>query len=229
MTLRELYGLLDGRKSCGVLRRSQLLSRHEELLARLDTSMGNGTVKVTVKVYESGYVLYEEDGKPTVFHLDDICKRDLRYDGVSGSFSFYGESLVPMEVFMSADWSVRLILEGNERLMHNREKVEQDHVEFSYSGISEAMEHLGVTPDFLMSFEDEFIHGKMMEVFEIVRGALNNAQWTAFILVECQGKKQREAATIMGVSQQAVSKDFKKACEVIGRLRESLKEIFYGD
>ncbi len=229
MTLRELYALLGGRRSKGMMGRNQLLSRHEGLLARLDTTMGKGTIKVSVKVYESGYVLYEEDGMHTVFHLDDVCGKAWKYDGVADDGTVRRERTVSEEVFMSSEWSVRLILEGNERVMQNRDKREGCHVEFSYSGISDDIGQLGFVVDFLKEMENEIDREKRQKVIEKVKDALKPAQWKVFVLIECQGKKQREVAEEMGVSQQAVSKEYANARKVIEKLREGLRKAFYED
>ena len=226
MTLRELYSQVRGNKVRGQLGKYQLLSRHERQLAKYVTTMGEGSIKVMIRVFESGYVLYEEDNKFAVFHLDDVCGSNTIYDTVCREAVARKERVIPDEVYMSADWTLRLILEGNERIMHNREKVESDHVEFSYSGISEEMAQLGYTPDFFRLIEEEINRQKMLEVFEKIQEVMKPVQWNVYVLIERDGKKQREIADMLGKTQQAVSKDYKVAKAKIEEIREVLKEIF---
>ena len=76
MTLKELYAQVRGKRTAGQLGKYQLLARHERQLAKYATTMGEGAIKVMIRVFESGYVLYEEDNKFAVFHLDDICGKN---------------------------------------------------------------------------------------------------------------------------------------------------------
>ncbi|MCR5625309.1 MAG: hypothetical protein K6G11_08765 [Lachnospiraceae bacterium] len=229
MTLKELYSQVRGKKGKGQVGKYQLLLRHERQLAKYVTTMGEGTIKVMIRVFESGYVLYEEDEKFSVFHLDDICGKDKEYDAVDRIFTSRNERMIPSEVYMSADWTLRIILEGNERIMHNREKVENDHVEFSYSGISEDMFQLGFTPNFFRKIEEEINKQKMIEVFKAVENAMKPVQWNVYIMIERDGKRQKDIADMLGKSQQAVSKDYKIAKETIDSLLDKLKKMFYED
>ncbi len=229
MTLRELYSRVTGRKTAGQLGKYQLLARHEKQLAKYVTTMGEGSIKVMIRVFESGYVLYEEDNKFAVFHLDEVCGKNMIYDTVNRSSVSRRERVIPSEVYMSADWTLRLILEGNERIMHNRDKVESDHVEFSYSGISEELAQLGFTPDFFHDIEEEIYHKKMQEVFDMIQSVIKPVQWNVYILIERDGKRQREIAEMLGKTQQAVSKDYRVAKTKIEELRDILKEIFSED
>lgn len=229
MTLRELYSQIRGKSTSGQLGKYQLLSRHERLLARYSTTMGGGTIKVSIRVYESGYVLYEEDDKAAVFHMDDICGKATLYDSLNDGLVSRNQRNIPDEVYMSSDWTLRLTLEGNDRIMHNREKVANDHMEFSYSGISEDMVQLGFTPDFFALIEEEISHQKMLEVFETLKKEMKPVQWDVYIMVKRDGKKQKEIASILGKTQQAVSKDYLAAEKKVEKLRELLMSMFYED
>ena len=225
MTLRELCKLVRGKKSKGGLKRSQLLSRHEGLIARLDMPVKDGAIRVSVKVYESGYVLYEEDDRYTVFHLDDLKDKHWNFGSVTDKDGCC--NMVRNEVMMSEEWSYGLILEGNDRIMHNRDKSEADYVEFSYSGIAEDLAQLRVQYNFTKTMEDKATREQMEGVFDFLRKAMSETQWEAYVLIESLGKKEREVAEMLGMSQQAVSKNYKKACEIVLRFRARLKKDFY--
>ena len=229
MTLKELYSQVRGRKSKEKIDKYKLMARHERQIARYATTMGGGTIKVSIRVFESGYVLYEEDDKATVFHLDDICNSAFEYDTTDWALVPRKQRMIPAEIYMSADWTVRIILEGNDRIMHNREKVENDHQEFSWSGISEDMAQLGFTVDFFKEIEEEINHQKMLEVFKIVQEAVKPVQWDVYVMLKRDGKTQQDIAKELGKTQQAVSRDYIKAKETIEALRESLMALFYDD
>ena len=46
-------------------------------------------------------------------------------------------------------------------------------------------------------------------------------------LIEKYGLKHKDAAVILGISEPAVCKNYKKACEIIVSLRPQLKKDFY--
>ena len=229
MTLRELYSQVRGRKSKGQLGKYQLLSRHERQLAKYVTTMGGGSIKVCIRVFESGYVLYEEDEKFTVFHLSEIVNKNMEYDTTDPTLVSRKERNIQSEVLMSSEWYVRIILEGNDRIMHNREKVAADHTEFSYSGISEDMAQLGITEDFLQKIIKEIDHQKMLDVLEVVKNSMKSNKWEVFVKIKGEGKTQAEIAPLFGKTQQAVSRDYVDAKKIIEALRDQLKKMYYED
>jgi hypothetical protein len=229
MTLKELYSQVRGRKSKGQLGKYQLLSRHERQLAKYVTTMGGGSIKVCIRVFESGYVLYEEDEKFTVFHLSEIVNKNMEYDTTDSTLVSRKERNIQSEALMSSEWYVRIILEGNDRIMHNREKVEADHTEFSYSGISEDMAQLGTSDDYLKEIIKEIDHQKMLEIFEVVKNSMKPIKWEIFVKIMCDGKTQVEIAPLYGKTQQAVSRHFVDAKDIIEELRDELKKLYYDD
>ena len=229
MTLKELYSQIRGRKSKGQLGKYQLLARHERQLAKYVTTMGEGTIKVSIRVFESGYVLYEEDEKFTVFHLSEIVGKCTEYDTTDGSLVSRKQRTVPAEAFMSSEWYLKILLDGNDRIMHNREKVAADHTEFSYSGISEDMAQLGITEDFLQKIIKEIDHQKMLDVLEVVKNSMKSNKWEVFVKIKGEGKTQAEIAPLFGKTQQAVSRDYVDAKKIIEALRDELKKMYYED
>jgi RNA polymerase sigma factor (sigma-70 family) len=63
-------------------------------------------------VYENGFALYEAGSGKTVFHAD--------YCGGYTYFTHTGQKLLDEEFFLGKEWWVRLLLEGEDRLTHNR-------------------------------------------------------------------------------------------------------------
>ena len=229
MTLKELYDLVLDKRVKGAIGKHQLMARHERLLARMEHYMGQGSVKVSIKVYESGYVLYEEDRRFTVFHLNDVCGEPVEYASVDESVASKAQRTIPRELFLGSEWHVRLMLEGNDRIMHNREKVERDHVQFSHSEYAEDSLPFFMMEDFVCGLQEQVIREKRKEVFEKLKRELRPIQWEVYVLIEKYGKTQQEVADYLGISQQAVSKDYKRAILKVEMLRDGLRNFFYED
>ena len=60
-------------------------------------------------VYENGYAVYEVDNAHTVMAVDRCG--DYRYDFIDGTYN-----IVPAEIFEGAEWSIRLLMEGEKRI-----------------------------------------------------------------------------------------------------------------
>ena len=86
MTLEELYTKVKSAKKNRQLSRRQLLEENDNVIAEKEAKMGDGTISVHLTVFESGYVLYEEDEKYTIFHLDDIRQKPVEYKTVDETF-----------------------------------------------------------------------------------------------------------------------------------------------
>ena len=67
----------------------------------------------SLTVYQNGYAVYEMDGAHTVMAVDRCG--DYRYDFTDGTYQ-----VVPEEIFEETEWSVRLLMEGERRMEHNR-------------------------------------------------------------------------------------------------------------
>lgn len=153
----------------------------------------------------------------------------MEYDTTDPTLVSRKERNIQSEVLMSSEWYVRIILEGNDRIMHNREKVAADHTEFSYSGISEDMAQLGITEDFLQKIIKEIDHQKMLDVLEVVKNSMKFNKWEVFVKIKGEGKTQAEIAPLFGKTQQAVSRDYVDAKKIIEALRDQLKKMYYED
>lgn len=226
MTLAELCAKVTGHKEKRQLGRNQILERKEKILASLDTTLGGNSIVIKLRVFESGYVLYEENDNFTVFHIKEIGRENKEYETVDELSTPRCQRIVPNEIYMNADWFVLLTIEGNERVERNREKTRDEHVEFSYSGIAEDLGALRYEPDYLCEINEELNRNHMQEVFDYVKSSMNPEQWKIYVLIERDGKRQREIAADMGITQQAVSKSYRKACKKILELRDCLNIMF---
>ena len=109
ITLRELKTKIDAVTEKKLPQYKQLMEQNPVAVAQ--TSV-NGA---TIIAYQNGYAVYEMDGAHTVMAVNRCG--DYRYDFTDGTYQ-----VVPAEVFEEAEWSLRLIMEGERRLEHNLNK-----------------------------------------------------------------------------------------------------------
>ena len=103
ITLRELKGMIDTVVEKKLPTFKTLMEMNPVAVAR--TSV-NGA-KLTA--YENGYAVYEVDSAHTVMAVDRCG--DYRYDFTDGT-----HQIVPAETFEDAEWSLRLLMEGEKRM-----------------------------------------------------------------------------------------------------------------
>ena len=109
ISLRELKNTVAAVIEKKLPKYAQLMEMHPVIAAR--TVVGGATLTA----YENGYAVYEEDGAHTVMAINRCG--DYRYDFNDGTYE-----VVPAEVFEDAEWSVRLVMEGERRMESNRSK-----------------------------------------------------------------------------------------------------------
>lgn len=109
ISLRELKNTVAAVIEKKLPKYAQLMEMHPVIAAR---TVVDGA---TLTAYENGYAVYEEDGAHTVMAIDRCG--DYRYDFNDGTYE-----VVPAAVFEDAEWSVRLVMEGERRMESNRSK-----------------------------------------------------------------------------------------------------------
>ena len=109
ITLRELKTKIDAVTEKKLPQYKQLMEQNPVAVAqtRVDGA--------TLTAYQNGYDVYEMDGARSVMAVDRCG--DYRYDFNDGTYQ-----VVTAEVFEEAEWSLRLIMEGERRLEHNLNK-----------------------------------------------------------------------------------------------------------
>ena len=232
MILRELMEQVNGEKEKGQIGKEQLKSVAGEPIASDSMRMGANGALVSIQVFGNGYVLYEEDGKCTVFHLSDIRGKGKEYETVKESFGSKKERTVPDEVYMNEDWKLRLLLEGNERIQHNQEKRESDHVQFHYSEYSEDMKELGYEPELLEELLNEIKKEEGRRVIEAVRASMKPAQWKIYRSFDWGYRRPFSVGwwavdydgVVYRILEMAVSKEYCKAKAIVEELRELLRK-----
>ena len=135
-------------------------------------------------VYQNGFFLYKAAGRVTVGAVD-------RCDG----YVYDGGDELDATLFEDAEWTVRLMLEGEERLEHNNEKRHGNA--FSYSGDTAEGSDLRDSFDLAALVADR-------DLLERALRCLTDQQRRAVELCFMQGLTTRKAAALLGIRQQSV-------------------------
>lgn len=185
LTLQELKRISDipgyGEKlpTAKQLRKSGLIVAQERL--GLDSK---------IAAYRSGYVIYRVRNHSTVFPLHSC--RDYQY--LSGKNTVH----LSEQFFRKAEWYLRLVLEGEDRLSRNHEEKER-RWNIPYSAVSEDW---GVMENLTESVMEHLI--KQETVAEILQD-LSERQKYIIQKYYLQEKTQEQISKELGISQQAVS------------------------
>lgn len=146
------------------------------------------TANGKLSVFVNGFALYETDCGSTVFRVD-YC----------GGYTYFGantEDTLSEEFFADTDWWVRLVMEGEDRLTHNR-KVKIENYESFFGYDDTAISSLCTE-----SVQEELLRH---ELVELVFSMMTERQREVAQLYYLDGYGIKEIAKIYGISFQAVS------------------------
>lgn len=196
MTLRELRDMVKKADVSGkrVPSARSLMESGCRIVARKEVNDKTG-----IWVFENGYVLYYTERNATVFPLHEsgaYC-----YRSVTESFN------ITADYFENENWYVRLLLEGEDRIMRNQDKREA-YWNISYSAIAEDWGPLGTVSSVL---EDMVRAEEEAENLERLLSALTENQRNIVIRLYLEKTPQMEIANELGISQQAISDTVRKA------------------
>ena len=229
MTLKELYSLVEGEKKEGKHTCKELQNSNLKIIVREILSSSSPISVLTV--YENGLVLFQEDKRYTVFHISDVVSKDVIYDSGLYEMPDIEERRVSKDELLNYDWKVALYMEGSERIANNRDKTECYHILFSFDSTNDETreKYLGYTPNLNAAFEKTLELQRYKEVIDMVRSKLSDAEWNTYFNVEVLGMHQDDLAKQEGISQQAISKRYLKACRLIEKYREEFRNKYYED
>lgn len=190
ITLRELKGIIDTVVEKKLPTFKTLMEMNPVAVAR--TSV-NGA-KLTA--YENGYAVYEVDSAHTVMVVDRCG--DYRYDFTDGT-----HQIVPAETFEDAEWSLRLLMEGEKRMEHNFSKTaakfEQVPLECDGSDWSAS-----IMVDFLDEDNAEMLADKELRRLYAAMSKLTERQMEVVQLYFYKGMTQQEIAEEIGIGRRSV-------------------------
>lgn len=154
----------------------------------------------SLTVYESGFYTYTTPSGTTVYAVDRCA--EYVYDG--------GEVL-DMAKFDDVDWSVRLVLAGEDRLEHNNNAREQGN-HYSYSADAIEGTDLRDPHDFVADIESRETMAEML-------GCLTEKQRQVVRMCFQEGMTQQEMANALGMRQQSLF-------DHIQAIKKKLKSFF---
>lgn len=190
ITLRELKAKIDAVTEKKLPQYKQLMEQNPVAVAQ--TSV-NGA---TITAYQNGYAVYEADGAHSVMAVDRCG--EYRYDFNDGTYQ-----VVPAEVFEEAEWSLRLIMEGERRLEHNLNKTSSKYeaavLECDGSDWSDS-----VMVDFLAEDNAEILADEELRRLYAAMGKLTDRQKEVIELYYFKGMTQQEIAEELGISKPGV-------------------------
>ena len=143
LTLRKLKEMVESPKkgekkpSCKSLREGKYPVVAQKIIK-------NKVGVVTITVYKNGYVVYQAQNRVTVFPIEDIS--GYRYSSVAGNG--YGCDLTE-SYFEEAEWYLRFVLRGEDRLSINLDSCNQKRC-ISLSSAMEEMQLAGNHYQFTM-------------------------------------------------------------------------------
>ena len=205
ITLRELKNKIDAVTEKKLPKYAQLMEKNPVVVAQ--TSV-NGA---TLTAYQNGYAVYEMDGAHTVMAVDRCG--DYRYDFNDGTYQ-----VVPAEVFEEAEWSLRLIMEGERRMEHTRSVINSNNEEFMLSNDGSDWCEVAMV-DFMEAENAEMLADQELRRLYAAMGKLTERQKEIIELYYFKGMTQQEIAEELGIGQRAVSHSLEGALK-------KLKKVF---
>lgn len=190
ITLRELKEKIDAVVE-------QKLPTFKNLMEQESVAVAQTTVNdASLTVYENGYAVYEMDGVHTVMAVERCG--DYRYDFTDGTYQ-----IIPAEEFEEMEWSLRLLMEGERRMEHNRNKTsnkfENTALECDGSDWSAA-----VMVDFLDDGMAELLADKELRRLYAAMSKLTERQMEVVQLYFYKGMTQQEIAEEIGIVRRSV-------------------------
>ena len=156
-----------------------------------------------ITVYDNGYVLFCSGSDHTVFRLHD-CKDYVDRDDPQCK-------VISEKDFDEMHWALRLILEGEDRIAHNKEKKEYHHT-VSYSAVAEDWVYLSDSKyDGALVLLEKEEHQELIHKLQIQLAVLTDRQRFVFTEIIGNGKTHKEVAEEIGISRQAVTDALAKA------------------
>ena len=198
LTLKELKEMVNLTENNGrVPTAKQLIESGEQIIVKEVLAKES-----TISVYANGFVLYRAGKHYTVFSISDCG--NYEYESVKGTSKKYGSSF-----FDNENWYVRLIMEAEDRLVVNQERIKSNHKVYSYDRMVEkGIEIESDEEDISESLARNDFVKQMMET-------LNERQKEMIHLFYFEQWKQKDIAEHFNISQQSVSDMIRRVLKIL--------------
>ena len=175
-----------------------------------DTVVDDDTL---LEVYENGLVLYETNLHHTVFPINDALK-DYTYDSVASGKC--GSSVIPLSVFYDMPWVFRVLIEAEDRVVHNM--YTSPTIE-GCAPLTAVMEQILKMRDDSHDVLDIILWKELMDVLEESEHALTEYQKYIVNAVFTEDRSVREMSEEVKKSRQAIE-------DVISRGLINMRKVF---
>lgn len=159
-------------------------------------------------VYQNGYAVYEMDGAHTTVIAVNRCS-DYCYNFTDGTYQ-----VMPIEIFEDIEWNVRLLMEGEHRMEHNRNKRAADVEKVSLKCDGSDWSAV-VTVDFLNEDNANALADRERCRLYAAMSKLTERQAEVLQLYFYKGMNQAKIAKKLGIGQRAVSYSLMSALKKI--------------
>lgn len=179
MKLKELLDSIESTKGKTLPTAKALRNGSSPLVASKEFEDGY------LNVYKNGFALYTSGNHFSVFRAD--------YCGGYIYFNSDSQEMIIEEYFLEEEWWLRLIIEGEDRIVHNKNKSTEQY-ELEYNDEIESLTRSSV--------EDEvYFH----ETLKLIFSMMTQRQKEVFEMYYIQGLGVQEIANYYGITHQAVS------------------------
>ena len=203
ITLKELKDKIASTGTSALPKFKALMESDPEPVA--EQVIGNGRLTV----FANGYAVYIQDGAHTIIAVD-------RCGGYNYDFA-EGHQYVEAEVFDEMEWSIRLLMEGERRLEHNRHKTNN---KYEVQSVDDNLDWADATiVDFLREDNAQLLADEELRRLYAAIGKLTDKQQEVVQLYFFKGMTQEAIAEELGIGQRAV------ANRIEGALKK-LKKVF---
>ncbi len=204
LTFRELLELVPvADKRENVVSAKSLLESNIPIVAREMLGEVLHDPELVITVYANGYVVYQNKTHRTFFPLHSCG--EYVYDSAYSDSNIVNK--IGRDTFDNENWYIRLILEGEDRLVHNYES-RVGKREVSYSAVAEDWSLLGYEERL---YEPPVREKSYEEVIEELIDLLTENQFYVVHRFCLEKVGQKELAEELGISVQAVSDTIQKA------------------
>lgn len=206
MTLKELQNKIEKTTGKNLPTAAYLRAGNSPVVASRELDGG-----AKLSVYQNGFALYQTDGGSTVFRVDHC-----------GGYTYFGRSEqteLSENFFADTDWWVRLLMEGEDRLTHNR-NIKAERHECLFEGDSEAYYNICGTE------QPMYEEIAQMERIEAMLSILTVRQREIVTMYYIDGLGIKEIAKVCGISFQAVSAAISESRKKLEKNREKIKKLF---
>lgn len=165
--------------------------------------MERPVVNGVVTVFTNGLALFEEFDRHTVFPVHSC-----------GAYVYGGyiTAVIPEADFDDADWPVRLVLEGEDRIEHSRENCDSDRGNISHSG----MEDSKMMADHKDPLEAILQEERRQQAHECLKLTTEKQQQAIRAYYEAD-ENMAKAAELLGIKRQTCDQHVRSGIERIRR------------